>query len=113
MIRNKASQLAVVLGIMIWAGACHAQDADTEYSRERYDLIVERSPFGADPLSGTEVADKEAAAPLKTLEKELRLCFLLEDQTGDVRAGFQNIKAKPGEPKCRRKLERDGGRAPR
>jgi hypothetical protein len=96
---KKVNPLPAVLGIMLWAGLCHAQDAATEYSRERYDVIVERSPFGADPLSGTEVADKEAAATLKTLEKELRLCFLLEDQSGEVRAGFQNIKAKPGEPK--------------
>jgi hypothetical protein len=98
MIGNKASQLAV-LGVVIWAGLCYAQETEIEYSRERYDVIVERSPFGADPLSGTEVADKQAAATLKTLEKELRLCFLLEDQSGAVRAGFQNIKAKPGEPK--------------
>jgi hypothetical protein len=99
MIVNRANRWAAVLGILLWAGLCHAQDDDTEYSRERYDVIVERSPFGADPLSGTEVADNKVAATLKTLEKELRLCFLLEDQSGDVRAGFQNIKAKPGEPK--------------
>ena len=100
MIGNKANRLAAGLGIMVWAtGLCHAQDADTEYSRERYDVIVDRSPFGADPLAGSEVTDQAASATLKTLEKELRLCFLLKSQTGDVRAGFQNIKAKPGEPK--------------
>ena len=100
MIGIKANRLAAGIGIMVWAtGLCHAQDADTEYSRERYDVIVDRSPFGADPLAGSEVTDQAASATLKTLEKELRLCFLLKSQTGDVRAGFQNIKAKPGEPK--------------
>ena len=100
MIRSRANRLAAGIGMMVWATAlCHGQDAEPEYSRERYDVIVERSPFGADPLAGAEVTDNAAAATLKTLEKELRLCFLLQSQTGDVRAGFQNIKAKPGEPK--------------
>jgi len=85
--------------VAMTTGLCHAQDADTEYTRERYNLIVERSPFGADPLNETEVADRESSATLKTLERELRLCFLLKSQTGDVRAGFQNLKARPGEPK--------------
>jgi len=80
-------------------GLCHAQDAGPEYTRERYELIVERSPFGADPLSEGEVADREGSATLKTIERDLRLCFLLKSQSGDVRAGFQNLKAKPGEPK--------------
>jgi len=100
MIGIKANRLAAGIGVMVWAtGLCHGQDVDTEYSRERYDVIVDRSPFGADPLAGSEVTDQAASAALKTLEKELRLCFLLKSQKGDVRAGFQNIKAKPGEPK--------------
>jgi hypothetical protein len=100
MIGSKINRLAAGLGMIIWAaGLCHAQETDTEYSRERYEVIIDRSPFGADPLAGSVVTDQAAAATLKTLEKELRLCFLLKSQTGDVRAGFQNIKAKPGEPK--------------
>lgn len=100
MIGSKVNRWSAGLGILAWAaGLCHGEDAATQYSRERYDVIVERSPFGADPLAGSEVTDKAASTTLKTLEKEIRLCFLLEDQSGDVRAGFQNIKAKPGEPK--------------
>ncbi len=100
MIGSKVNRLAAGLGMIVWAtSVCPAQDADTEYSRERYDVIVERSPFGADPLIGAEAVDQAAATTLKTLEKELRLCFLLQSQTGDVRAGFQNIKARSGEPK--------------
>jgi hypothetical protein len=92
MIGSKINRLAAGLGMIIWAaGLCHAQETDTEYSRERYEVIIDRSPFGADPLAGSVVTDQAAAATLKTLEKELRLCFLLKSQTGDVRAGFQNI----------------------
>lgn len=97
---SRFNRLAAGLGILVWTtGVCHAQNAGTEYSRERYDVIVERSPFGADPLTDTQAADQAADATLKTLEKELRLCFLLKSQSGDIRAGFQNIKARPGEPK--------------
>lgn len=97
---SKVNRLVAGLGVLVWAtGLCHAQDTDTEYRRERYDVIVERSPFGADPLADSEMADKADDAALKILEKELRLCFLLQSQTGDFRAGFQNIRAKPGEPK--------------
>lgn len=75
-----------------------------EYNLERYDLILERSPFGEDPLiAQTEAKNaKEAAAATaaaKKLEKEMRLCYLLETDTGEVRAGFQNLKARTGDPK--------------
>ncbi len=67
------------------------------YNRSRYDLIVDRAPFGADPLAD-DTPGTEAAA-VRALEKEYRLCFLLESQSGEVRAGFQNLKAKQGDPK--------------
>jgi hypothetical protein len=75
----------------------------TEYKRERYDLILDRSPFGADPLTGavvvnTDALDKAAAAAAVALGKNFRLSFLLESQDGDIRAGFQNLKPKKGEP---------------
>ena len=74
----------------------------TEYTLERYDVIIERSPFGEDPLAPELVARQEAAAALaaaKALAKELRLCFLLEGESGEIRAGFQNLTAKPGDPR--------------
>lgn len=78
--------------------------ADTEYTAERYELILDRSPFGADPLLGVELANSErekadAAAAVAAAAKELRLCFLLETESGEIRAGFQNLKAKQGDPK--------------
>lgn len=112
MIGSRIHRLTAGIGVVaLAAGLCHAQDSDTEYGRERYDLIVERSPFGSDPLAGADPEDAAAAATLKTLEKELRLCFLLKSQTGEVRAGFQNIKAKPGEPKSVMLMEGESYRA--
>jgi hypothetical protein len=75
----------------------------TEYKPERYDVILDRSPFGADPLTGAAAAaataqDKAAAAAAAALEKNFRLSFLLESQDGEIRAGFQNLKPKKGEP---------------
>ncbi len=86
------------------AGICHGQEESTNaadepevYDRSRYEVIVERSPFGADPLIDDE--EKKNAAAAKALEREYRLCFLLESQSGEVRAGFQNKKPKKGDPK--------------
>jgi hypothetical protein len=76
----------------------------TEYKPERYEVILDRSPFGADPLAGSAAAantaalDKAAAAAAAALEKNFRLSFLLESQDGEIRAGFQNLKPKKGEP---------------
>ncbi|MEI6892984.1 MAG: hypothetical protein V5783_12570 [Pontiella sp.] len=89
--------LLVVAGTMV-AGAM-------DYQRERYDVIIERSPFGEDPsLARQQDLDemknaKVAADAAKKMEKEMRLCYLLEAETGDIRAGFQNLKAQTGEPK--------------
>lgn len=93
--------VGIALVYVLAAGACMAE---TEYTRERYDLIVDRSPFGEDPLvvQQEQIAAKEsaaAAAAAKALEKELRLCFLLKSETGEIRAGFQNLKAKAGDPR--------------
>jgi hypothetical protein len=79
---------------------------ETQYTRARYDLIVERSPFGEDAVDADklaqqqEMADQQAAIKAaQALAKELRLCFLLESDAGEVKAGFQNLKAKPGDPR--------------
>lgn len=72
---------------------------EPQYTPERYDVIIERSPFGADPLEGVLADEQKAAAAAAAAAKELRLCFLLESESGEIRAGFQNLKAKPGDPK--------------
>ncbi len=86
--------------VLALAAMCVVAADAAEYKRERYNLIVERSPFGADPMGVAQQQDqKNAAAETKAAEKELRLCFLLEAENGEVRAGFQNKAAKPGDPK--------------
>jgi hypothetical protein len=84
--------------VLAMFGTCLAEE---EYHAERYRVIVDRSPFGADPLlaiAEQEKSAKEAAAAMAA-SKELRLCFLLESETGEIRAGFQNKKPGPGDPK--------------
>ena len=82
------------------SGSCLAE---TEYAAERYAVILDRSPFGADPLTDVEMIntakEKADAAAAAAAAKELRLCFLFESESGEVRAGFQNLKAKPGDSK--------------
>ncbi len=78
--------------------------AVTEYTRDRYDVIIDRSPFGANPLSAAEVANnaRQAAsvvAAAQAAAKELRLCFLFETNEGEIRAGFENKTARAGDPK--------------
>ena len=101
-------QISKIAGILLTgalsAGVCSAQDnpeADTEqpivYDRARYELIVERSPFGADPL--VEQENRNAEVARLALEREYRLCFLLEDEAGEIRAGFQKVQAGPNDPK--------------
>lgn len=81
----------------LWGGGAWA---DVEYNPERYEIILERSPFGANPLEvEQQAAEAQASAVAKTLAKDMRLCFLLESEEGEVRAGFQNLKAKAGDPK--------------
>jgi hypothetical protein len=77
------------------SGACFGE---VEYTPERYDVILDRSPFGADPLLGAIIdnsaQEKADAAAAAALAKDLRLCFVLESQDGEVRAGLQNQKDK-------------------
>jgi hypothetical protein len=90
--------------IMVLAMVVSVAANAVDYKRDRYDVIVDRSPFGEDPTLANEAANSAkdqaaAAAAAKKLEKEIRLCFLLEAESGDIRAGFQNLKAQKGDPR--------------
>ncbi|MBT8042674.1 MAG: hypothetical protein HKP10_03800 [Kiritimatiellales bacterium] len=79
------------------AVSCHAA---SEYERERYNVIVDRSPFGTEELAAPEPdTSVQDAAAAQAASKELRLCFLLESEDGEIRAGFENKTAKAGDPK--------------
>ncbi|HEY5622051.1 MAG TPA: hypothetical protein VIR77_05555 [Pontiella sp.] len=87
------------IGILFLFAAVQAPVSAIEYTPERYDLIVERSPFGKEDLSVAAPSAGQNAAAAKAAERELRLCFLLETDAGDARAGFENKTARPGDPK--------------
>ena len=95
-ILNKKT-LGVAGAMALLACSCLAE----EYKPERYDLILDRSPFGSDPLAGgaLDAANDLKAANQMAVEaaKEIRLCFLFETEGGEIRAGFENMKAKPGD----------------
>ena len=87
---GKQTSLIILAAVFISSARLAAEE---QYTRERYEVIVDRSPFGEDTLntadleavnSAKEAAD--AAAASKAAERELRLCFLLESESGDVRA---------------------------
>lgn len=81
---------------MVEPAAMQAADGPVMYDLARYQLIVERQPFGSEPLDQEE---KAQAAAVKALEQDYRLCFLLQNESGEVRAGFQNKKPKKGDPR--------------
>lgn len=104
MVGKLTSRIVIVSAVI--TGVCFAEDTeDKEYKRERYDVIVERSPFGEVPIvviepddSPTDADDAaDAAAATKEAERELRLCFLHEAEDGVVHAGFENKLAQAGD----------------
>ncbi len=86
-----------VLAAVLVAGVAGAELP--EYTSERYQLITDCSPFGADPFDEDVAQEKAAAAAVAAAAKELRLCFLMESEAGEIRAGFQNLKAQRGQSK--------------
>ncbi len=96
--RAKNNRMVWLASLSLAMGAvCHAE---TEYKPERYNVILDRSPFGSDPLSTVSTPDTSAQQQkiAAELEKTCRLSYLFEAKNGEIRAGFQNLKAKKGEP---------------
>ena len=89
--------MRTVISVVILAAGMACAETP-QYNPERYDVILDRSPFGSDPLLDIN-PEQKAAAAAAAAAKELRLCFLLESESGEIRAGFQNKLAKPDEPK--------------
>jgi hypothetical protein len=90
-----------VCGLVGWVISV---EAEISYDASRYELILEREPFGQELIveEPTVTPEREIAlanAAAKAAEKELRLCFIFETNRGEIRAGFQNKTAKPGDPK--------------
>lgn len=84
--------------LVLLTGVCCAEQ---EYSRERYQVIIERAPFGkVEAVIEAEMPAISNNANLQNLESQYRLSFLMKSETdGEIRAGFQNLKPQPGESK--------------
>tara|TARA_X000000950_G_scaffold201614_1_gene242722 strand:+ start:2510 stop:3247 length:738 start_codon:yes stop_codon:yes gene_type:complete len=100
---RKICRLGLLLGYGLGVAA-FAEEAPEAYGTDRYALILEREPFGQElvievPTVTPAQEIKAAQAAAKAAEKELRLCFIFETTAGEIRAGFQNKTAKPGDPK--------------
>jgi hypothetical protein len=73
--------------------------AEADPAFERYAVIIQRSPFGLDPALGQLLNEGSDVVGGAAAVEGLRLCFLLESDAGERRAGFENKQAKAGEPK--------------
>ncbi len=101
--RGKKIRRVLKIGLVFATGGiCFAE---TEYKPERYGVILDRSPFGSDPLSTVSApnANAQTQAQVAKLEKTYRLSFLLKSETGEIRAGFEFVppnKPAQGQPSC-------------
>ena len=105
---NHLLRMSISSSFTVWVccviGSVLSVQADKVYDASRYDLIIEREPFGQElvieePKVTPEREMALAKAAAQAAEKELRLCFIFETNQGEIRAGFQNKTAKPGDPK--------------
>ena len=91
------------IGLVVLTFSVGVQAGSTKYNAARYKLIIDRAPFGVDPLQGQVVNSaaqaQQDAAVAASAAKELRLCFLMQNEEGEIRAGFENLKATPGSPR--------------
>ena len=91
------------IGLVALTCSVEVLASSTVYNAARYKLIIDRAPFGVDPLQGQSVNSaaqaQQDAAVAASVAKELRLCFLMENEEGEIRAGFENLKAPPGSPR--------------
>jgi hypothetical protein len=100
-ISMRVTQKAYLVVCCFMVGQLNAEEL---YNSARYQLILDREPFGHEQieLENQFTPAQEAAAAkaeVKAAERELRLCFIFETNQGEIRAGFQNKLAKPGDPK--------------
>ena len=67
----------------------------------RYTPIISRSPFGKEvaPAVHPPSIALVSASTLSTLQKKYRLCFVMESESGEKLAGFENLHPAPGVPK--------------
>ncbi len=98
MMSRKTGFLGCGVLVLLLSGVCRGEQ---EYSRERYQIIIDRAPFGnaeVSVVSGT--TNGPYGGDIQNLESQYRLNFLMKSDTdGEIRAGFQNLKPQAGESK--------------
>jgi len=85
--------LLVAIGLCVVATA-----ATAAYDFSRYQIILDREPFGSPPPAPPVAAEPVEPAqppPNQGFVRELRLCAIRETEDGELRVGFVNIRKKP------------------
>lgn len=98
----KIEQKYIILffGVALFAGIAATSYAQEDYSRDRYQPIIDRAPFGT--AAETIVVPGGVANPevVQDLQQQVRLNFLLESEDeGTIKAGFQVLRPVSGQPK--------------
>ncbi len=98
----KIEQKHIILffGFALFVGFAATSYAQEDYSRDRYQPIIDRAPFGT--AAETIVLPGGVANPevVQDLQQQVRLNFLLESEDeGTIKAGFQVLRPAAGQPK--------------
>ncbi len=70
-------RLLILLSLIVW-------NAHASNGWNRYQLIVDRSPFGSEPTE----PEKPVVQPNGAFAKQYRLCMLYQNSQGEIRAGL-------------------------
>lgn len=98
----KQQSLLFFSGCLLFVGAVGVSYGQEDYSRERYQLIIDRAPFGTAVVAEPVIVPGGTASPevVQDLQQQVRLNFLLESEDDDtIRAGFQVLRPAAGQPK--------------
>ncbi|MBN2686198.1 MAG: hypothetical protein JXR40_13030 [Pontiellaceae bacterium] len=98
----KRQSLLFFSGCLLFIGTVGASYGQEDYARERYQVIVDRAPFGT-AVAAEPVIVPGGTAPVEViqdLQQQVRLNFLLESEDeGTIKAGFQILRPAAGQPK--------------
>jgi len=84
--------------LLLAIGLCVVATAATAaYDFSRYQVILDREPFGSPPPAPEPGPEPESDPPQPPppVVRELRLCAIRENVGGELRVGFVNIREKP------------------
>lgn len=96
----KRKPLLFFSGCLLLVGVVGVAYGQEKYSRERYQLIVDRAPFGTAVESVVIPGGTASPQVVQDLERQVRLNFLLEsEEDGTIKAGFQILRPTAGQAK--------------